>query len=152
MSKPAARAATENGEDSMFKLWRWVFARECIRQERWWPRDSRLAAVFSVSLAIYMNLLAVVFAVGLVVGVDPTFGINKFAVAGAGLVLLFLVYRRYVMQGAADDMIRQMKRQNKRKTRREERKLWLYIVGSLALPMLTVVIGTYLRSKLGDAR
>jgi hypothetical protein len=138
----------------MFRLWRWTYARTYIQQERWWGQknDPSAAAAAGTSMVIAFNILAGWVALSSVLGLDLALGANKFEIVGAALLLWFIVYRRYVLQGGARAMIRRMRRQNRAKTGREERKLWSYIITSLALPMVLMVASAYLRTKFDHGR
>jgi hypothetical protein len=135
----------------MFKLWRWTYARTFIQQERWWGRrnDPTSAAVCGTSLVIFMNLFTIVSLVK-TLGLDIALAGRKLELGAAYVLIVMILYRRYVGQGRADQLITRLKRQNRAKTRREERKLWTYIAGSLTMPFIVGLVNWYLRRRWGS--
>jgi hypothetical protein len=133
----------------MCNVWAWAFARSQIRSQRKWGEayNPRWTAACGTSLIILLNVWSLVLVAGVVLDLDPTMGLSKLGLAALYLVLVYLVHRHYVVGGAANELIKKLKAQSKAEARRDERKYWLYIIGSLHLPVIIMVAALYFQRK-----
>lgn len=130
----------------MLRLWRWTFARLYVRSNRkWGPVDvPEWSASGAVAVVIFANLLVVATALGSLLGIGSSHRVGTAHIAIVFLIVLFLVHHNYVTKGGARSVIDRLTRQDTADTRREERRLWLYIAVSLALPFLVGYVVGYL--------
>ena len=130
----------------LWDFWRWAFARTYLRDRRRWGESqaSLWSAITNVSISMSFNLLAV--------GVALAWALRVPAPAthprelGLALVALALGanYLRFGRRGRAEQLIRSLDDRDAAATRREERRLFGYTVGSFLAPVLIVMARLYL--------
>jgi len=124
----------------MFKFWRWVYARLYLQQKRAWGTANQpaLTAACGVSLAIACNGITIALPVMWSIGIRPDIGTVKFVGGAGALALVATTYWRYGMLRRADELIGQLQGQSIGRARREEARMWWYVLGS---PLLVFVVG-----------
>jgi hypothetical protein len=120
----------------MWRLWRWAFARLYVRSERKWGQSDAPAwtATCAVGLTITLNLFAAVALMSIIfnLGLASRLVEHKLELPALGALVIYLAYRRYVREGAAENLMQELRQESAAETRRQERMLWYYIIGSMA--------------------
>jgi len=130
----------------LWEHWRWAFARTYLRDKRKWGESqaSMWSAITGVSISMSFNLLAVGALLAWVFHL-PSHASHPREV---GLAIMALVlganYLRFARFGDAEQLIRKLGASSSDTTRRDERKLLGYTVGSFLAPVAIVLLRLYL--------
>lgn len=129
----------------LWDFWRWAFARTYLRDKRRWGESqaSLWSAITNVSISMSFNLLALGVALAWALRV-PARATHPREL-GLALVALALGANtlRFGRRGRAEQLIRSLADRDPEATRREERMLFGYTVGSFLAPVLIVVARLY---------
>ena|SRR5450432_627661 len=131
---------------SLWDFWRWAFARTYLRDKRRWGESqaSLWSAITNVSISMSFNLLALGAVLAWALRL-PTRAAHPREI-GLAVVAFTLAanYLRFARYGDAEQLIRTLDN-SADATRREERKLFGYTVGSFLAPVLIVAARLYFR-------
>ena len=120
----------------MLRLWRWTYARLYVRTERFWGRAEQpaLTAACGTAIVILANLFSLAWTICLLTGQVPDLQKGRPYAVAIILVTILVVYWAYEVKGGAKELIRRMRKQSRQHCWHEESRMWMYILGSAAMP------------------
>jgi hypothetical protein len=130
--------------NSLWDFWRWAFARTYLRDKRRWGESqaSLWSAITNVSISMSFNLLALGVALAWALRLPARVAHPREIGLAVVALTLGANYWRFGRHGNAEQLAQALD-DDLDATRREERKLFGYTVGSFLAPVLIVAARFY---------
>jgi len=143
-SRPAFREALSSA--MLPSPWRWTYARLFVRSRR--QKDyspPAWSAVVGVSVVMGMNLLAAAILAKMLI--VPELAVGKAQALMVMLSLYLINFLRFVRGGSAKEIVERLEEETRAERRRDERKLWCYVLASLAVPFVLMFVSQLARPE-----
>ena len=130
--------------NSLWDFWRWAFVRTYLRDKRRWGESqaSLWSAITNVSISMSFNLLALGVALAWALRLPARVAHPREIGLAVVAFTLGANYWRFGRHGNAEQLVQALD-DDLDATRREERKLFGYTVGSFLAPVLIVAARFY---------